>query len=389
MKARITPEVLKWARERAGFTVGELADISGRKLEQIISWEEGSDVPTYVQLEELAYKFLKVPLAVFFFPEPPEEIDIKESFRTVPFIELEQFNSDTLYALRIAQARQLSLYELQNGRNPSDKQIFKELHCSVDDNPVDIARIVRDYIGVSLKEQCSWRTTRDAINKWREAIEEAGVYVFKRPFKQEGVSGFSLIDREFPVIYINNSDVKSRQIFTLFHELAHILFNEYGITKKDEYYIDYLEGKFKQIEVLSNRFAGEFLVPTYDFIPRIKGVSIDDNMLNSFANYYNVSRVVILRRLLNLDFITSQYYADKINEWEKGYLDGVDESGSTGGDYYRNTVTYLGYKYSELVLKKYYEHRISKNEVADYLDIKVSSISGLELLLSNHNLNII
>ena len=59
---------------------------------------------------------------------------------------------------------------------------------------------------------------------WRTAIEDAGVYVFKNTFKQENVSGFCLYDAEFPLIYVNNSTAKTRQSFTILHELGHLLF---------------------------------------------------------------------------------------------------------------------------------------------------------------------
>jgi len=39
----------------------------------IEGWEAGASAPTYPQLEALAYKVYKHPLALFFFPEPPED----------------------------------------------------------------------------------------------------------------------------------------------------------------------------------------------------------------------------------------------------------------------------------------------------------------------------
>ena len=47
-------------------------------------------------------------------------------------------------------------------------------------------------------------------------------------FQAEGLFGFCLQDDEFPIIYLNNSAAKSRQIFSLFHELAHLLLRTSG-----------------------------------------------------------------------------------------------------------------------------------------------------------------
>ena len=62
----VTPAVITWARERAGFSIIEASE-DFRKIE---AWEAGESFPTYPQLEQLAKKF-KLPIAVFFFPAPP------------------------------------------------------------------------------------------------------------------------------------------------------------------------------------------------------------------------------------------------------------------------------------------------------------------------------
>lgn len=62
----VTPALINWARKRAGFSLDEAA----ADFKKIESWETGQSSPTYPQLERMAEKF-KVPVAVFFFPEPP------------------------------------------------------------------------------------------------------------------------------------------------------------------------------------------------------------------------------------------------------------------------------------------------------------------------------
>ena len=59
----------------------------------------GSIIPTYGQLEKLADRF-KVPIAVFFFPNPPELPPIEETFRTLPAEQFHQIPSRVKLLLR-------------------------------------------------------------------------------------------------------------------------------------------------------------------------------------------------------------------------------------------------------------------------------------------------
>ena len=63
---QVNPDLIAWARERAGLTLEE----ASKKFNRIAAWEAGDASPTYPQLERLADK-LKLPVAVFFFPELP------------------------------------------------------------------------------------------------------------------------------------------------------------------------------------------------------------------------------------------------------------------------------------------------------------------------------
>ena len=72
----VNPEVLRWARKTSGFGIDDVVDKLKRKkvtAKTVASWEKGTSSPTYTQLEKLAYDIYKRPLALFFFPDPPEE----------------------------------------------------------------------------------------------------------------------------------------------------------------------------------------------------------------------------------------------------------------------------------------------------------------------------
>lgn len=376
----VNPEVLKWARESAGLTVDEVVAKMKRKRishDTIDAWELGIEAPTYPQLERLAYDIYKRPLAMFFFPEPPEEVTVKQSFRTLPEFEIDSMSAKMRFLLRKAQAYQHNVYELYDGVNPAEKQITKELSFDLSTSVADMGKQVREYLSVTLEEQSSFGNSEKAFKEWRKILEDLGVFVFKDAFKEDEFSGFCLYDNKFPIIYVNNSKSFNRQIFTLFHELAHLLFKTGGVDTHIDDYIDYIQGDDKQIEIICNSFAGEFLVPSGHFYNVADALPVDEESLSLLANNYNVSREVILRKFLDQGRIDSEFYYNKVNSWKKA----PTASKSDGGNYYFTKGAYLGSKYIEKVFSQYYQDRITTERLADYLDIKVKSIPGVESLL--------
>src|SRR5436853_2511049 len=90
----VNPALLVWARERSGLTVEDVAEAIGKSPLVVRQWEAGESAPTYVQLEKLAYGVFRRPLALFFFPQPPEEADPHQSFRTLPDFEIDDLTAE-------------------------------------------------------------------------------------------------------------------------------------------------------------------------------------------------------------------------------------------------------------------------------------------------------
>ena len=385
----VNPKIIQWARERARYSLESVAVKFKKDVSVIEKWESGEDFPTYSQLEKLA-EIYKRPLALFFFPEPPLEAEEKQEFRTLPDFEIENLAADTIYALRQAKAMQLSLQEINNGINPSTKKIFQDISVSSSDDLRKLAEQIRKYLNVTLEEQLTWNDQETALKKWRSAVEEAGIFIFKRSFKQREISGFCLIDIEFPIIYLNNSTEKARQIFTIFHELAHILLQTNGITKSDDRYINSLQGENKYIEIFCNKFAAEFLLPNHVFseIIRETVVNVNDKIISKISSDYKVSREVVLRKLLDNNLISQKEYTLKVREWYSEQVGkSQDKNKQSGGDYYANQATYLGENYLKLVFNKYYQGQYDIERVADYLNIKkVAMVEQLEQYLLDKGL---
>lgn len=375
----VNPNMLRWARETGGFGIDDVVNKLKRKkitTQIVLSWEEGTASPTYAQLERLAYEIYKRPLALFFFPEPPEEETPAESFRTLPQEEIDHLEPRLLYLVRQAKVMQENLRELFDGINPAKKQVCSDITIHNTDTISIVAKMVREYLGVGLNEQYALTTNDKALKYWREVLEKHGVFVFKNAFKDDECSGFCLYDDVFPVIYINNSQAKIRQIFTLFHELAHLLFRTGGVDLRHDDFVQRIKGANKRIEVFCNKFAGEFLVPTKDIKPRINNQTINDDLLIRLAKKYCVSREVILRKCLDLKHITKAFYETKVKEWDEERL--TRGKPGLGGNPYYTKGTYLGYYYIETAFGKYYQGAISKSQLADYLGMKEVHVSTFE-----------
>lgn len=382
----LNADIIAWAREKAGYKPADPRIL--KYFPKLDDWERGIGRPTYPQLERLADK-LKVPISVFYFPERPDFPNIDETFRTLGTTILEEIPPKVRLLLRKARAFQIGLDELNLGRNPAARIISKELQPAIS-SPIDtIANDVRSFLGVSIDVQLGWKDADIAFKEWRKALYFSGVYVFKDAFGQENshFSGFSLYDQEFPVIYVNNSTARTRQIFTLFHELAHLIFNTSGVDTDNDDFIDTLQDDNRRIEIICNQLAAKTLVPDEffdDFFEEIYGLrrlSEDSRALASdIANQLNVSREMIYRKLLDRELVSQVEYRDAAKAWAE-----QRSPGKGGGNKYYSWIAYLGRDYISLAFQRYYQNRITYEQLGEYLDIKPKNLNKLEDYLVRSN----
>jgi Zn-dependent peptidase ImmA (M78 family) len=363
----VNGDVITWARERAGFGPDEAA----QKFPKIAAWEAGTASPSYPQLETMADEF-RIPIAVFFFPERPNVPRIEETFRTLPDTEFARLPRRIQFLLRKAKAFQLGLYELTQGRSPAERLITREVEFTVRMSPDTMAARVRDYLGISLDQQTDWRDADEALKEWRQGLYRVGIFVFKDAFREESFSGFSLYDNVFPIIYVNNSAAKTRQIFTLFHELGHLLFRTSGIDPLDDQYVERLPERPRHIEVLCNRFAAQFLLPEKAFEAAFAGQRPNEQTADMLAGRFHVSREFIFRKFLDRNLITQEDYGRAARKWA------AQKQKGSGGDPYWSKLTYLGRDYAALAFNQYHLNRIDETQLGEYLDMKPKNVGTLE-----------
>ena len=365
----INPEILIWARESAGYTLEDIC----ATIKKYNDWENGTDFPTYAELEKIANKY-KRPLAIFFFPEAPKEISQKKSFRTIPEYEFDNLPPTIKFLFRKGLSMQENLKELNNHKNTEYSNFTKSLGKITEFHTKNIEKI-RELLDISFDIQFTTNNRDEMFEIWRNAFANIGIYVFKEAFKDNNVGGFCLYDGMYPIIFVNNSTTKNRQIFTLFHELAHLLLRGNHIDLSDRNYVDDLPYNTKKIEIICNKFAGDFLVPNSVLSSIVKNLTISEKYIEQLSDKFSVSQEVIARKLLDKNLITQLTY-NNISKQMKEIA--TKRSTNGGGNYYYNQIAYLGKRYLGLILDKYNARMITFDQAVQYVGIKANKFYDLE-----------
>lgn len=370
----INLDILKWARVSLGLSISEVAKRMKKKESEIEDWETGISFPTYSQLEKLAYEIYNRPIALFFFPDIPEEDTPKTEFRTLPEVLIEGLPVEIIKVYRKAKVFQINLAELYENSKPVSINLIDNYSLNDNIDILSLASDIRRDMGISIEEQFSWKNLDTAFKKWRTALEEKGIFVFKDAFRNDDFSGFCVYDETYPIIFINNSMSDSRQVFTLFHELGHLLYHMGGIDFRDNRVLKSVKRKYSTYEVTCNKFASEFLVPE-EIINKYE-LNKTEKQIEKLATLFSVSREVIIRKYLDFGIIDSEYYRKKVVQWAEETQKAKKKL--KGGNYYNTQIAYLGNTYIDIVFKKYYQNSISIENLSEYLNIKESYISDFE-----------
>jgi len=374
----VNSDILKWARETSGLSIAEVARKLKKTVNDIESWEQGILTPTYSQLEKLAYEIYMRPVAIFFFPAIPKESSPRAEFRTLPEEVVDTMPPEIIKVFKRAKVYQLNLKELENQNKVKSPRLLDNFNLTKDSDIFDITQLIRSFLDIDLKTQISWKNKDEAIDEWRNILITYGIYIFKDAFRNNQFSGFSLYDENHSIIIINNSMPKARQIFTIFHEIAHLLYKAGGVDVLEESFYNRLQSDYYAIEQMCNKFAGEFLFPFTEF-KNNRPVFNEEN-LTKMADIYKVSREVILRKYLDSNLISSEMYKEYTKKWLKEYIDfrKAKKESKSGGDHYYNKKSYLGEYYIKLAFSHYYQGKIDIEILANYLNVKVGNIPTFE-----------
>lgn len=386
-KALIKPELLSWARNRAKVMLDDAAkaaDVEGRVVE---AWEAGEDVPTISQLRILAAKY-HFPLAVFYLSEPPADFAPLRDFRRLPEAADRSITASLALHIRNAYERRELALELR-GDLHEEVQPFR-LKASLGDIPETMGQAIRNFLGVTDDAQKKAARQDRPFDFWRRKLEENDVLVFVISGPHNSVDlkemrGFAIAKNEMPVIVINGRDhSQGGKCYTLMHELAHILLGESALTNGELG----ATAEEQRIERFCDAVAAAALMPRGLMLsfPKVKPANErkwTDEDLRHMAHALGVSREAFLLRLVTLRRATWDFYNARKASFKEEYeervaKDALAEKKSIPIKRSILLMSWNGRGFTRLVLRSYYDQRITLNDVSSYLGAKLKHIPALE-----------
>jgi Zn-dependent peptidase ImmA (M78 family) len=350
----IKPELLAWARKRAGLEISDLV----KPFPKFNEWEQGSSSPTLRQLEAIAAK-LWAPLGYFFLQAPPEEKLPIPDFRSVGDAPIIQPSPDLLETVFSMQRRQIWYREFIQDEGAGPLPFVGS--AKLGDSPIEVAAKMRATLGVSANWARSMKTWEDAFRALWLNAEHVGIIVVcngvvgnnaTRILDVDEFRGFVLSDAYAPFVFINNADAKAAQMFTLVHELVHIWLDAAGVLNFRE-----MIPSDNETELFCNAVAAEFLVPQDEIAILWK----NQKSYQGLANHFKVSSLVVARRLLDLKFIKKDEFFKFYNSI-MAEVRAKKEAKENGGTFYANCNYRIGQPFAEAINRAVKGHKLLYND---------------------------
>lgn len=344
MQVEVRPKLLKWAHDRSGIDDETLY----RRFPNYDKWQNNKKHPTLKQLERFA-QATHTPIGFFFLPEPPTEQVPIPDFRTVKNTRLENPSPNLLDTIYTCQQRQ-DWYRDFAVSIKADRLPFVSSLTAKSDVEAS-AETIRNALEFDLDERRVTPTWTEALRRFIDQTDKLGVLVMVngvvgnnnyRKLDPDEFRGFALSDDLAPLIFINGSDTKAAQMFTIAHELAHIWLGQSALSD-----IAPASPLRNEAETWCNNVAAEVLVPIKSLQPELRKDEELRHALDRLARQFKVSTLVILRRMLDAGVISKDGFWEKYKEEVVRIL---EIPKSSGGDFYLTQGARVGKRFARALV---------------------------------------
>jgi len=373
-------EILNWAIQQSDIPKDNLID----KYPIIEKWINGDKKPTFKQLLKFS-DWLKIPFGLLFLQEVPKDNEMNAEFRTINQKLHSSFSKNLRDTLLEMERRQLWMSEYSI-RNQLDT-INWDINIDYKDDPQIVAAKLRSFFDLDDFWQSKIKTQYEHFKFLRDIIEAEGVLVMMngivgnnthRKLDIEEFRAFALSDRYAPLIFINRNDTVSGMIFSIVHEMIHLIIED----DQDDVLI---ESDIVEKERLINAFTAEFLVPSNIIKDEF---NITENIfyeVDRLCRLFNVSSSVIGIKLYKLGLIDNEVKDEIINDANKYFLESknIRENKSVGGNFYSTTASRISKTFYNTVIHQVEAGNIQFTEAYRLLNLKGKTYDGFKSYVDN------
>lgn len=371
----VNGKVLEWARQIRNLSIREAAELLGISQEELRDYESGSKRPLVGFLRNMSDRY-RINFSSLLMPaplpkkNPPTDFRVRRGSR--------KLSIDTLVAREEIEETLETFEDIRN----ETRGIIPRLNlgtASLDEDPEAAAVRERKKFGVSIDEQHKWRGVGEARRRWRERIEDRGIFTYMLPLPIDELSGFSLFHDNLAAICVNDREpTEGSKIFTLFHEYCHLLLRKTGISD---------ENADNDVERFCNRFAAAFLIPKASLIRAIDETvgkiqvphEFSDADVKRFANMFRVSNRATALRLEETGLAPEGFYRMRTRPWDVPVEKPVAPESQPSA--VRIRVKRMGRLHMSTILRAVKRDALNSFDASEMVGLKPSIFPKIEALL--------
>ena len=385
----LNPQILAWARDRAGLSVEEAAQALGFKdardrtaAERLQAIEAGIEEPSRSVLQSMARKYHR-SLLVFYLSQPPIIGDRGQDFRRAPGSKPLEYDPTLDALIRDIRGRQSIVRDLLEQTEPTRVDYIAS--ATTDVLPAELAHRITNKLGFSLVEFRQQATVQAAFGYLREKVEASGAFVlllgnlgsYHTNIPSGVFRGYAIADPVAPFVVINDQDAPVAWAFTALHELTHLWLGTTGVSGGDA---------DTQLEIYCNSVAGEILLPETEMneLRFLHRAAFQETIeaIDQFASRRKISRAMVAYKLLRVSIITharwrelDSHYKD---EWAAAQARLATRDKEEGGpSYYVVKRHRLGYALMDLVRNSLAEGFLTHTKAGQVLGVKPRNVDPL------------
>jgi Zn-dependent peptidase ImmA (M78 family)/DNA-binding XRE family transcriptional regulator len=338
------PSRLILARKRRRLTGKGFADLIGMSPVTVSRLEKATNEPEPETVDAIA-RALEFPREFFFGDDLDALTEDAASFRSLTAMTAKERDA-ALAAGSLAYL--LSDYVVRIFDLPTPDL----LDLSYASDPATAARQLRQH----------WSLGEQPISNMIKLLESKGVRVFSLSENTKNVDAFSCWRNQTPYVFLNTFKTSERSRFDAAHELAHLVLHRHGGPH---------QGRAAEME--AQAFASAFLMPEADVRARLPMVSTLDRLIRA-KKRWGVSVAALAYRLHKLGTLSDWQYRMYCIQIQRRFGNAEPE-----GIAREESVVW------KQVFTELWSDRISKNKIADDLNIPVDELENLVFGLVGSN----